>query len=120
MAERYATIVKRDDGREEISNISLFEGKPSEPPGDTKLIKIGDGPKIGMVKGGKGEAADGWGFDIPATDAAPAEDAPKKKASAKITKKAETKKDDGADTSSASDTSISGADQGQTAGSSQE
>lgn len=70
MAERYATIIKRDDGKEEISNISLFEGKPTEPAGSTKLVKIGDGPKIGMIKGGKGEEADGWGFDIPV--AAPA------------------------------------------------
>lgn len=72
MAERYATIVTTDEGKEVISNISLFEGKPDQPAGDTKLIKIGDGPKIGMVKGGKGEAADGWGFDIPVAEAAPA------------------------------------------------
>lgn len=72
MAERYATIVKRDDGKEEISNISLIEGKPDEPKGSTKIIKIGDGPKIGMVKGGKGDAVDGWGYDIPVAEAAAA------------------------------------------------
>lgn len=64
MAERYATIIKDNDGREVISNISLFEGKPSDPSGDNaKYVKVGDGVKIGMIKGGKGEAADGYGFE---------------------------------------------------------
>lgn len=73
MAERYATIIKRDDGKEEISNISLFEGKPSDPGGDhAHYAKVGDGVKIGMVKGGKGEASGGWGFDIPVGEATPA------------------------------------------------
>lgn len=75
MAERYATIVKRDDGKEVISNIALLEGKPEAPRGEAKIVKIGDGPKIGMVKGGKGEAVDGWGFDIPVAEAASKKDA---------------------------------------------
>lgn len=65
MAERYATVIKDNDGREVISNISQFEGKPAEPRGGAKMVKVADGVKIGMVKGGKGEASDGWGFDIP-------------------------------------------------------
>jgi hypothetical protein len=107
MAERYATIIQDEDGREVISNISLFEGKPEQPRGDAKLVKIGDGPKIGMVKGGKGEAADGWGFPIPVAEA---EDAPKRKA---------TKKAEAAGSSSAPTASTSGEGH-QAAGSSQE
>lgn len=68
MAERYATVIKDNDGREVISNIALLEGKPDDPRGDAKIVKIGDGPKIGMVKGGKGNAVEGWGFDIPVAD----------------------------------------------------
>ena len=68
MAERYATIIQDEEGREVISNISLFEGKPDQPRSAAKLVKIGDGPKIGMVKGGKGEEAEGWGFPIPVAE----------------------------------------------------
>jgi hypothetical protein len=61
MAERYATIIEDDDGNEVISNIALLEGRP-EQPRTGKLVKVGDKVKIGMVKGGSLEAADGWGF----------------------------------------------------------
>lgn len=61
MSDRYATIITDDDGNEVISNIALLEGKP-EQPRSGKIVKVGDGPKIGMVKGGTLEASDGWGF----------------------------------------------------------
>lgn len=95
MAERYATVIKDNEGREVISNISLFEGKPSDPSGDNaKYVKVGDGVKIGMIKGGKGEASDGFGFENGTeTASAPAAEEPKapkraKKADAKASEPA--------------------------------
>lgn len=86
MAERYATVIKDNEGREVISNISLFEGKPSDPSGDNaKYVKVGDGVKIGMIKGGKGEASDGFGFENGTETAAEEPKAPKR------AKKADTK-----------------------------
>lgn len=69
MAERYATIIKDNAGREVISGIALIEGKPADPSGGARIEKIGPGPKIGMIKGGKSEASGGWGFDLPAGEA---------------------------------------------------
>lgn len=63
MSERYATIILDDEGQEVVSNIAQYEGKPPEPHSDNaSIVKVGDGVKIGMVKGGPIEAADGYGF----------------------------------------------------------
>ena len=57
MAERYATVVTQDDGTEIVSNIGQFEGKPADPTSkNAKRIKVPDGVKIGMVKGGSVQA----------------------------------------------------------------
>ena len=63
MAERYATVVTQDDGTEIVSNIGQFEGKPADPTSkNAKRIKVPDGVKIGMVKGGSVQASGGYGF----------------------------------------------------------
>lgn len=63
MSDRYATIVTDDDGTEIVSSIAVLEGKPTQPRGNhAKIIKAGDGLKIGMVKGGPLEASGGYGF----------------------------------------------------------
>lgn len=67
MSERYATIVKDNDGREIISNISVMEGTTPEirKDSDAKVMKVPDGVLIGMVKGGKHGSVAGWGWDDP-------------------------------------------------------
>lgn len=63
MSERYATILTQDDNTEIVSNICQYEGKPPEPSSkNAKIVKIPDGVKIGMVKGGELEASGGYGF----------------------------------------------------------
>lgn len=63
MSERYATILTQDDGTEIVSNIFQYEGKPPAPSSkNATTIKIADGVKIGMVKGGPLEASGGYGF----------------------------------------------------------
>ncbi len=75
MTERYATLVKDNDGREVVSNISLMEGNTPEirKDSDAKVVKVPDGVKIGMVKGGKHGAVGGYGYDAP-VDATQADD----------------------------------------------
>lgn len=75
MSERYATLVKDNDGREVVSNISLMQGTTPEirKDSDAKVVKVADGVKIGMVKGGKHGAVGGFGWDDP-LDASGAED----------------------------------------------
>ena len=66
MPERYATIIKQDDGTEIVSSIAQMEGVPPEVRADQKdkikVIKAPDGLKIGMIKGGKGDAVAGFGW----------------------------------------------------------
>lgn len=66
MADRYATIIKQDDGTEVVSNIAQMEGQPPEirssMKGQATVIKAKDGLKIGMIKGGEVDKVDGFGF----------------------------------------------------------
>ncbi len=66
MAERFATILKQDDGIEVVSSIAQMEGEPPEVRSsmkdDVKVIKAPPGLKIGMIKGGKHEAVAGFGW----------------------------------------------------------
>jgi len=75
MSERYATLVKGNDGRDVVSNISLMQGTTPEIRKDSaaKVVKVADGVKIGMVKGGKHGSVGGYGWDDP-LDAAEIED----------------------------------------------
>lgn len=69
MSKRYGIIVKQDDGTEVVSNILEKEGGPPVP-GSTNAEVVADldpGVKIGMIRGGKGEAVAGFGFEGPAT-----------------------------------------------------
>jgi len=93
MSERYATIVKDNDGREVISNISLMEGTTPEirKDSDAKVLKVADGVLIGMVKGGKYGSVAGWGWDDPTdvetTDTRSPADGNIEKARASVAKK---------------------------------
>lgn len=65
---RYATIVANNDGKDEISVISLMEGTEPEFNVDAvdrgyKLEKAEDGWQIGMVRGGDVKAVGGFGFE---------------------------------------------------------
>jgi len=63
-AERYATIIKDNEGREVVSSISLMEGTTPEIRKDStaKVVKVPDGVVIGMVKGGKHGSVAGFGW----------------------------------------------------------
>lgn len=79
MADRYATLVKQDDGTEIVSNIAQMEGVPPEIRDDQKdnyrVVKVADGVKIGMIKGGPVDKVGGFGFP----EGSPSDaDAPKK------------------------------------------
>ena len=65
MGKRYGIAVKRDDGLEEISNIMEKEGGPPFPGSDNARVIEDLDPrvKIGMVSGGKGESAAGFGYN---------------------------------------------------------
>lgn len=79
MSERYATIITDDDGNEIVSNIMQYEGKPQAPRSpNARIIKIGDGVKIGMVKGGTVEPSGGYGFPAGSEPALGKTEAPKK------------------------------------------
>lgn len=77
MSERWATIIKSDDGQEVISSIAQMEGVPPEVRDDQKknirVQRVADGVKIGMVKSGPVDTVAGWGFPegTPPTAAAP-------------------------------------------------
>lgn len=61
MTTRYATIIKDNDGNEVVSAIAQMEGgAPDVRHG--KAIKVADGVKIGMVKGGTVDKVGDWGF----------------------------------------------------------
>lgn len=79
MAERYATIIKQDDNTEVVSQISQMEGVPPEVRADqaknVRVVKVPDGVKIGMVKGGPVDAVGGFGWP---EGTAPASAAPTK------------------------------------------
>lgn len=63
MAERYGILVTTADGEQEVSNIAVMEGGPPDVrTGSATVVKVGDGVKIGMIKGGPIDAADGYGF----------------------------------------------------------
>jgi hypothetical protein len=65
MADRYATLVKQDDGTEVVSNISQMEGVPPEvrkDNGNNRVVKVADGVKIGMTKGGPVDPVGGFGW----------------------------------------------------------
>lgn len=63
MSQRYATILKQDDGTEIVSSVCQYEGKPPPPSSkNATVVKIADGVKIGMVKGGTLDAVGGFGF----------------------------------------------------------
>lgn len=69
MSKRYGIIVKQDDGTEVVSNILEKEGGPPFPGSDNAQVIADLDPrvKIGMVRGGKGEAAAGFGWNTEAT-----------------------------------------------------
>ena len=56
---RYATIITADDGAEIVSAIGEFEGA-SLPRHNAE--QVAPGVRIGMVRGGPGEAVAGFGF----------------------------------------------------------
>lgn len=93
MSERYATLVKGNDGRDVVSNISLMQGTTPEIRKDSaaKVVKVADGVKIGMVKGGKHGSVGGWGWDDPTdvetTDTRSPADGNIEKARASVAKK---------------------------------
>ncbi|CAH2395941.1 hypothetical protein [Mesorhizobium escarrei] len=60
MSKRYATIISDDDGREVVSAIGEFEGAPDVRHGHFEPVAAG--VRIGMVRGGPVDAADGFGF----------------------------------------------------------
>ncbi|CAH2404752.1 hypothetical protein [Mesorhizobium ventifaucium] len=60
MSKRYATIISDDDGREVVSAIGEFEGAPDVCHGQFEPVAVG--VRIGMVRGGPVDAADGFGF----------------------------------------------------------
>lgn len=66
MTERWATIVKNDEGEEVVANISQMDGVPPEirddQKGRVKLEKVEDGVLIGMIRGGPVDAVGGFGF----------------------------------------------------------
>lgn len=64
MSQRYATIIKADDGSEVVSSIAQIEGRPPEVRNgeNAKVVKAPDGVKIGMIKGGTVDAVGGYGF----------------------------------------------------------
>lgn len=66
MSDRYATLVTQDDGSVVVSNIAQMEGVPPEVRDgikkDISVIKVPDGVKIGMVKGGPIDAVGGFGW----------------------------------------------------------
>lgn len=80
MSTRYATIIKDNDGNDLVSNIAQIEGNPSQPGGNARLVKVGDAVKIGMVRGGPVDKADGFGFPegTPSTGAKAEKAEPKK------------------------------------------
>jgi hypothetical protein len=62
---RFAVIKRTDDGEDEIIDIkSMINDKAPELHDDGQSVaeEIGDGPKIGMVRGGPVGNADGFGF----------------------------------------------------------
>lgn len=77
MSERWATIIKQEDGSEVVSNIAQMEGVPPEVRSDQKdrvrTQRVADGVKIGMIKGGKIGAVGGFGWPegTPAPSAVP-------------------------------------------------
>lgn len=64
MADRYATIIKDNDGKEVVSVISQMEGNPPEvrENAPVRVQKVPDGVKIGMVRGGPVDSVAGFGF----------------------------------------------------------
>lgn len=94
MSKRYGIIVTQDDGKEVVSNILEKEGGPPFPGSDNAQVIEDLDPrvKIGMVRGGKGEAAAGFGWDTdvatppvsPENDAEAAAEAKKAAARARL------------------------------------
>lgn len=84
MSKRYGIIVKQDDGTEVVSNIIVKEGAPPVPGSDNAQVITDLDPrvKIGMIRGGKGEAAAGFGFEGDATPP-PREETDEERAEAK-------------------------------------
>jgi len=64
MAQRYATLVTNSAGEDEVSAISVMEGSPPEvrSSDNARVIKVADGVKIGMIKGGPVDSVSGYGF----------------------------------------------------------
>lgn len=63
MPERFATIIKDNEGREVVSSIAIIEGPAPEPrTGNAKVVKAAPNLKVGMVKGGPVDAVGGFGF----------------------------------------------------------
>jgi len=58
---RYATIITADDGAEIVSAIGEFEGS-SLPRSSGRVEQVAPGVRIGMVRGGPGEAIAGFGY----------------------------------------------------------
>ncbi|MER9232134.1 hypothetical protein NKI56_08530 [Mesorhizobium sp. M0622] len=63
MSSRYATIITDDDGREVVSAIGEFAGAaPYARHG--RFEQVAAGVRIGMVRGGPGDAVGGFGFPL--------------------------------------------------------
>lgn len=77
MGKRYGIVVKQDDGTEVVSNIMDKEGGPPYPGSDNAEVIEDLDPrvKIGMIRGGKGEAAAGFGWNTDVATPPPAQSA---------------------------------------------
>jgi len=88
MSTRYGILLKRDDGREEVSDIKLLEGSEPVVP-DNGLYSVeknlDNGVKIGMVRGGSRDAVGGFGYEDFGVEETP--ETPKKARRAKSTDK---------------------------------
>ena len=71
---RYALILKRDDGKEEVTDIKIMEGgvepevyNKAVESGNYAIEEVSGGVQIGMVRGGEIGADGGFGFEDEAT-----------------------------------------------------
>ena len=85
MSKRYGIIVTQDDGTEVVSNILEKEGGPPVPGSDNAQVIADLDPrvKIGMIRGGKGEAAAGFGWNTDVATPAPRDQTDAERAEAK-------------------------------------
>jgi len=66
MGTRYGILLKRDDGREEVSDIKMMEGSAPVVPDNGRYSvekNLDDRVKIGMVRGGSRDSVAGFGYE---------------------------------------------------------